>query len=319
VDFAAVASIVLPVFGLIGIGFLAARTGYMSPIIGDGLTDFVNKLGVPVLIFRTIGTAHFPDLSPWPLWATYFGGAIIAWAIGSTVATRLFRRSRAAGVIAGTSAAFSNLVMVGIPIIVSAFGEAGALPLFIILSVHLPTMMVAGTLMTEHAVRLDTGSSEPLHVMAVLAKVGRNLVTNPLVIGLLIGAIWRTAGLGLSGAPKVVVDHIAAAGLPTALIALGMAMNRYGMRGEVALSAVISICKLMVMPAAVYLIGTYVFRLDPAWVKVATIAGACPSGINAYLFAQRFNVAHAVASGTIALATAASVVTMVFWFLMIGT
>jgi predicted permease len=310
--------IVLPVFGLIGLGYLAGRTGLLSQTVGDGLGEFVATIGIPMLIFRTLSTAHLPDLSPWPLWGTYFGGAIIAWALGSVIATRLFGRSRAAGVIAGTSASFSNLAMVGIPLIVSAYGEAGAVPLFIIISVHLPTMMVAGTLMTERAVRVDAGSNEPLHVGRALKNIGRNLVFNPLVIGLVVGALWRFFDIPMGGPVKTVVDQLANAGLPTALVSLGMAMNRYGLVGEFRLSAVLAGLKLVLMPAAVWLLGRYVFGLTPEWTTISTIAAACPSGVNAYLFAQRFNVAHGLASNSIALTTLTCVFTTLVWLMAVG-
>lgn len=313
-----VALIILPVFGLIGLGYLAGRTGFLSNTVGDGLGEFVATIGIPMLIFRTMSTAHFPDLSPWPLWLTYFGGAIISWALGSLVATRLFGRSRAAGVIAGTSASFGNLAMVGIPLIVSAYGENGAVPLFIIISIHLPTMMVAGTLMTERAVRIDAGSSEPLHVGRALKNIGRNLVFNPLVWGLVIGALWRAFEIPMGGPVKIVVDQVAAAGLPTALISLGMAMNRYGLVGEAKLAAILTGLKLGVMPATVWLLGTYVFGLTPAWTTIATIGAACPSGVNAYLFAQRFNVAHGLASNSIALTTLVCVGTTLVWLMLVG-
>jgi predicted permease len=313
-----VALIILPVFGLIGLGYLAGRTGLLSKTVGDGLTEFVATVGIPMMIFRTMATAHFPDLSPWPLWGTYFGGAIVSWALGSMLATRVFGRSRAAGVIAGTSASFGNLAMVGIPLIVSAYGENGAVPLFIIISVHLPTMMVAGTLMTERAVRIDAGSDEPVHVMRALKAIGRNMLFNPLVWGLFLGAAWRFFQIPLVGPVKTVVDQVAAAGLPTALISLGMAMNRYGLVGELKLSAVLTGLKLGVMPAAVWLLGTYVFGLTPAWTTVATIAAACPSGVNAYLFAQRFNVAHGLASNSIALTTLVCVGTTLVWLMLVG-
>lgn len=313
-----VALIILPVFGLIGLGYIAGRTGLLSATVGEGLGEFVATIGIPMLIFRTMSTAHFPDLSPWPLWFTYFGGAIVSWALGSLIATRLFARSRAAGVIAGTSASFGNLAMVGIPLIVSAYGEDGAVPLFIIISVHLPTMMVAGTLMTERAVRIDTGSAEPLHIGRALKNIGRNLVFNPLVWGLAIGALWRAFQIPMGGPVKIIVDQVAAAGLPTALISLGMAMNRYGLVGEAKLSAVLAGLKLGIMPAAVWLLGTYVFGLTPEWTTVATIAAACPSGVNAYLFAQRFNVAHALASNSIALTTLVCVGTTLVWLMLVG-
>ena len=53
--------IVLPVFGLIGIGYVARQTGFVSERMGEGLSEFVFTLSVPCLIFRTLVRAEIPD------------------------------------------------------------------------------------------------------------------------------------------------------------------------------------------------------------------------------------------------------------------
>ena len=51
-------AIVLPVFGLIGLGYAARRLGLVSDATGEGLSDFVFTLSVPCLIFRTLARAE---------------------------------------------------------------------------------------------------------------------------------------------------------------------------------------------------------------------------------------------------------------------
>jgi hypothetical protein len=312
--------VVFPVFALIGLGFAMTRFGLLRDTVGDGLGEFVYLIAIPVLIFKTVAGAHFPDLSPWPLWGAYFGGAIVAWAAASLAARHLFGRPRAEAVIAGVSGSYANLVMIGLPLTLSAFGEAGAVPLLMIISVHLPIMMVAGTLMTERAVRLDGGGGDDAAPAAarLARRLLHNLVLSPLVIALAAGAAFRVSGLALSGAVLTTVEMIAQAAVPCSLISLGMGLKRYGLIGDWRAATVIGIVKLVLMPAVVYGLGHYVFGLVPLWTAVATIGGALASGINAYLFAVRFQVGQAMASNAIALTTVASVVTVVFWFNVVG-
>jgi predicted permease len=68
----------------------------------------------------------------------------------------------------------------------------------------------------------------------------------------------------------------------------------------------------------VYLLGTYVFRLEPVFTGVAVLFAALPSGINGYLLAMRYKTAEAFASNTIAISTAASVVTVAAWLWILG-
>ncbi|MEJ1159905.1 AEC family transporter [Prosthecomicrobium sp. N25] len=311
--FAETGTTVLPVFGLIAIGFAASKLGVVRDVVGEGLGEFVYVIGIPVLMFRTLATATFPPLSPWPLWISYFGGVLVAWSLSAVVAHRLYGRSRTEGVIAGVSGSFSNLVIVGTPLIVSAFGEAGAVPLFMLVSVHLPIMMVAGTLLTERAIRIDGGQQGPVDVPKVLKAIGRNLATNPLIIALVLAAAWRTGGLPLEGLPRTIVDQLGASALPAALFSLGVGLRRYGLFGELRLALPVIAIKLLLMPAVVYLVASRVFDLPPLWVSVLTVSAACPAGVNAYLFAVRFNVAHGTASNIIGLSTALAVFSVTFW------
>jgi hypothetical protein len=54
--------------------------------------------------------------------------------------------------------------------------------------------------------------------------------------------------------------------------------------------------KLILLPLAVYALGTWVFGLPPLWIGVATIFAAMPTGIKAYLFATRYQVGAAATS-----------------------
>lgn len=52
---------VLPIFVLILTGWLIVRLGYLKPAVGEALGDFVFRVAVPVLLFRTIAEADFKE------------------------------------------------------------------------------------------------------------------------------------------------------------------------------------------------------------------------------------------------------------------
>ncbi|WP_407049495.1 AEC family transporter [Methyloraptor flagellatus] len=310
---ATVAEIVLPVFGLILLGWVAGRLRWFGEGVGEALGEFVFQLPIPVLMFRTIGTAHLPEGSPIPLWLSYFAGAGLVWALAQMMTTRLAGRSHGEGVIAGLSASFSNLLVIGVPLLTTAYGEAGVVVLFVIVSIHLPIMMTAGTLMTEHAVRRDAGDATPLSIGRLLGRIVKNLATSPIVIAVFAGGLWRISGLEFGPVAKGMIDGLAASATPLALVSMGMGLARYSLRGALPLALMSSTLKLAVMPLAVWVLTAKVAHLPELWVNVATISAAAPSGANSYLFAVRFRVGHALASSAIALSTLMAVVTITLW------
>jgi malonate transporter len=71
---------ILVVFALIAIGFgPAAGVRLIRSETGDGLSDFVFTIAVPLLLFRTIATASFDHGAPWALWLTYFTAVLVTW------------------------------------------------------------------------------------------------------------------------------------------------------------------------------------------------------------------------------------------------
>ena len=140
---------VLFVFGLVALGYCAGWSGYLKAQTGEGLSEFAVGVAMPLLLFRTMISADFHGAAPWRLWAAYFAAAIVAWAAGSFVTTQIFGRDSAAGVVGGVAASFSNTVLLGIPFILGVFGQEGIDVLSLIISIHLPTMMIASIILFE--------------------------------------------------------------------------------------------------------------------------------------------------------------------------
>jgi predicted permease len=96
---------VLPIFIMILIGWLTVKLRLMKAEIGDALSEFVFKIAVPLLLFRTIANADFHGASPFRLWIAYFSGVGVTWVAAHIAATRFFGRDDRIGVLAGVSSA----------------------------------------------------------------------------------------------------------------------------------------------------------------------------------------------------------------------
>jgi len=307
----AIALSVLPIFIMILFGWLIVRTGVLRVEVGDALSDFVFKIAMPFLLFRTIAEADFHGASPFRLWIAYFAGVAVTWTLGHLIATRLFHRDARVGVLAGVSAAFANNVFIGLPLVSGILGPEGMVPLSILLAVHLPLMMVIGTILMENAERKVSGR-EARSLISVLAQVGTNLAKNPLVIGLAAGLLLHVSTLTLPSMADSIVAQIAAMASPAALLSLGMALNKYGISGNTGLATYTSTLKLVVLPACVWA-ASHLLGLSHEWMLALVLTSSVPTGINAWLIANRFGVGHGLAASTITLTTAVGVLTVTFW------
>ncbi|MDF2812999.1 MAG: transporter [Microvirga sp.] len=298
-------TIVLPIFGLIAIGYVARRGNFISERAGEGLSEFVFKLSLPCLIFRTLVHAEIPAVQPWGYWISYFVGVAVVWALATMLGRRFFGLTGISQVVAGFSAGQANTVFVGIPMILKAYGEAGAVPLFLLIAVHLPVTMTLATVLAEGR------QASPLLIL-------RRLVTHPIVVAIIAGSACRPFAAAIPSPFWQVVELLGSAAVPCALISMGIALQRYGIAMGWKLPLLISILKLIIHPLIVLLLARYVFEMPPVWAGVAVLFASCPSGINAYLFAERYGEGVALASSSVCLSTMLALGSTLLWLAVLG-
>lgn len=314
-------NVIVPIFGLIAIGFFVAKAKLVSEKSSEALARFVFVVAVPVLLFRTLATSAFGEASPLLLWFAYFSAIALSWTTGSVLVRRLTGADRRTGVIAGISSSYANTVFVAIPAIQRAYGDAGLEPLLLIIAIHLPVMMIVSTLTIERAALLDAREAgtapPPISTAATMKRVLRNLATNAIVLGILAGLVWRVTGLPLASHVDEVTKLLGGVAGPLALLALGMSLTRCGLSGDLLPSVIVSALSLAVMPAIVFYLGSRL-GLPPLWLKGAVLTAASPAGVNAYLFAAYFQFGEKLAATMVLVSTVLSVVTLSAWLTVLG-
>ena len=312
----ALIDVVLPVFTFIALGYGLVKVGLLPGKIGDALGDFVFTVAIPALLFRSVATLSWPDVSPWPFWGAYFSAAAVVLVTGMVITQKVFGRERRAGVIGGMSTAYANLVVIGIALVRQAYGEAALTTLFMLIAIHLPVMMTVSAILIEFAEARDRkadGSGDNGGLPKALLRVVISLVKNPLIIAVILGSVVQFSGITIEGFPRTILDRIAEPATTLALLSLGMALTQYGVSGNIQPAIALGIVKLFVFPALVYVMAAWVFGLPPLAVSVLVIGAACPTGVNAYLFANRFQTGKALSANTITLTTAVSLLTITMW------
>lgn len=304
--------IVAPVFALIAAGYASVLFRFVSEGAHKGISEFAFSIAIPALLFRTIVVSEFPDVSPYRMWGAYYGALALTWiaALLISAVLRERREDREDGVVFAIGSVYGNIVMLGIPLVLSALGNEAAGPMSLILSVNTPLLWLCGILQMELVSRKRTGSP-----LAVIRPVLADLARNPLMLAIGLGVIWRFTGLGLNPVVDKTVELLAQAGSPAALIALGITLFRFEVKGEMLSVVVISALKLVAMPAVAFVLAK-LLNLAPIVTGVVVLFAAMPTGANAYIFAAQYQrlvnpVSGAVALGTLLAAVTLPVVVMV--------
>jgi hypothetical protein len=303
----AILTTILPVFGLIALGYFAAKLRYISSSSAQGLTQFVFNMAVPALLFRTIVVMEEQPVSTWPLWLAMFGGLGSVWILTSWLARRIDTISDGGGTAAAMAATFGNLALLGLPLTIAHFGKEAAVPVSLILSIHAAVLWLVATAQME---TLRHG-----HLPSWI-ELGRdllsNLLRNPIVVSLFAGILWRWTGWGLNPIADHFLELLGNGSVPVALVALGLSLAAFSLRGQWSAIAALIVLKMFVLPVIVWALATFVVTLPPLWIKVVVLLAAMPTGANAYLFAQRYESGTAAVSGAVAFGTFVALFTASF-------
>jgi predicted permease len=295
---------VAPIFGILLLGFLARKIGALKTEGVEGLVAFVFNFAVPVLLFRSLAQAELPDEIPFGFLAAFYGGSFGTYGLGMAVGRIVFRRPVDELAIFGMSSGFANTVMLGIPIVLTNFGEDASLPLFLIIAFHGAIFFPLTTII----IRL--GRDMQVSVTRQIRSAASELGGNPIIVGIILGLLMNLAGIGLPGPLDTTASMLGAAAVPCALFAMGASLAGYPLMGEITPAFWLVPLKLVGHPFLAWLIAVPILGLEGMWVAVVVTLASMPTGVMPYMFAARYDAAPGVAARSVFLSTLSSVVTI---------
>ncbi|MDO5633084.1 MAG: AEC family transporter [Paracoccus sp. (in: a-proteobacteria)] len=304
-------TVILPVFLVIGFGWLAAWRGWFGGEAVDGLMRFAQNFAVPVLLFTSMARLDLGTEFSAPLLLSFYIGALASYTAGWAGARFLFRRPPVDCVTIGFVCLFSNSLLLGVPITERAFGTAALAGNWAIIAVHSPLLYTFGITMME----FTRARGSDLSVPRVALRALEGVLRTPLVIGILSGLamnLLTDAGLVMPEGFWAAADMIARAALPAALFGLGGVLFRYRPEGDMGPILMCCFCALILHPAITFGLAK-MFGLDMAGIRSAVMTAAMAPGVNAYLFANLYGTARRVAASSVLMATVGSMLTIWMW------
>lgn len=297
-------NVIFPVFALAAVGYGLTAVHFFRPQDIAGISRYVFNLAIPVLLFDAMATLDLPPQIEWPFLLCYYLAALAVFALGNRIGRVQFGYGRAAQGVFGLGASYSNMVLVGLPIISAGMGDAALLPMFLLISVQSATMFTAVTAVAESGA--DAAKRRRDLILLPLQKLARN----PILGGLLLGLLFNRLALPLPNPIADTIQLIRASALPCALFVMGASLSQYRLAGQFKPAWTLVGLKMGVQPLLVWLLGAYVFRLSAPWLPVAVMAAALPTGVNASIFAHKYDACIAPVTTATLISTLLAVVSL---------
>jgi len=307
-----VVEVILPIFGVVALGYGASFMHVFDAASARGLSRFVFFFAIPLMLFEQVATTDPVGGGAWALLATFYLSTGTVFAVGGLLARFAFARRGDEAVLLGFAGAYGNTVMIGIPVVLTVIGPDGAFPMFLIISFHSLVFFTLVTVLLE-AVRGARGGMN-----AVPGEVLRGVLTNPILVALVLGVVVNRIGLPLPATLLSFAELVGSAAVPCALFATGAALKDFRIRGALPVVAVLVGLKAVLHPLVVFVLATQVFALSPLFTTVAIVLATMPVGINPYLFATRYGAAEAESATAMALSTLLAVVTVTATLVLMG-
>lgn len=288
----------------------------------DALTGFV-VVGVPIVVGYIVGRVDllgqhvrpvlarltFFVLSPFLLFvvlshadvALLFSALLPVSAIAALTVTVIFgivakvfwRRGVGDIVIGALSAGQVNANNIGIPLSLYLLGSA---------AYSAPVVLLQIVTFTPVALAiLDAGVRGKVSVRRVL----KGIVTNPLLIGSILGVLVAVAHIDLPPIVTAPIALIADACIPILLISYGISLNgarvlsTRGRRRDILMASGL---KLLVMPLVAWMTAR-LFGLSPHETLVVTVLAALPTAQNIFNFSQHYKVGETISRDTVFVTT----------------
>ena len=309
--FQALIDVVLPVFLVIGAGYGTTLAGYFKPEHIDGVMRFTQGFAIPCLLFRAIANLDLNAGFDPALLASFYMAAFLCFTAGLLGARFLFDRDWEDSVAIGFCCLFSNSVLLGLAITERAYGPENLVGNYAIIAIHSPFCYALG--ITTMEVIRNRGRGGRKMVTSVLNAMFRNV----LILGIALGFVVNLTGISLPQIADDALSLIIRAALPGALFALGGVLVQYRPEGDTRVIAYICAISLLLHPGLVWLFGS-ALALPQDLFRSGVLNAAMAPGFNAYIFANIYGRAKRVAASSVLVATAASILTVWMWLMLLG-
>lgn len=299
-----IVNIILPIFGLVVIGFITGRPPMLPADFARSLSSFIFYLALPALLFRSMAARGLPHGDELNLMAAYYLALTVMMAASFLYARIRYRETLAGAATLMLGACFSNTVLVGVPLTLAAYGQPGLQQMLLLVTCHSAYLLGVATVLAE-ASRAGQGGG----LWRVGGQTAVALMKNPVIISILAGLAFGTAGIAIPGPIDAIIRMLGEAAVPCSLFALGASLVGLSLTDLVGRTLMMVVVKLLILPALVFVSGRYIFDLPPLTLAVAVTTASMPSGMNVFLHAQRYQTHVARAASSTLLTTLLSALT----------
>lgn len=300
----------MPVFLLMVLGIILRRIGVVDAAFASRLNMFVFCVALPVLLFRDISSVDLAQ--EWDARFVLDCALITLASIVFACAASVFVKSRATRGEFIQGAYRSSVAILGVALMQNIYGSSQAAAMMIIGVVPLYNAAAVAIL----AVCADDSRAKRKGARAMLLGVTRDIVTNPIIVGIAAGLLWVALRLPTPEAADKAVDAIAGLATPLGLVAMGAMADFRRMREEAGASLGASVIKLFGLCAVFLPVCVALGYRGEELMALLFMLGSATT-VSSFVMARNMGYEGAVSSAIVMITTLGSVFSLTVWIYLL--
>jgi hypothetical protein len=292
----------VPVFGIIALGLVLARVGFLTEALAGGLNRIVYFVALPALLLQA-GThaGGVAALDGRPLVALTV--STLAVAVLAVLAGRVLRLQGATARAFLVTVFFGNLTYIGLPVITHSLGAVRVLerPELLASTIVVLILMNIGYNVVAVIV-LQPAGVRPGELLPRIAS-------NPLLLAGGVGLTLASLGFRLPEAVELTLGSLGGLAIPGALLCVGASLLRARIGDHLVPVVVAAALKVFFLPFAAWLFLRG-FPVAPGDTLMVLVLAACPTAVASYSLAREMQCAPEFTAATITVSTVFSFVAL---------
>lgn len=299
----------LPIFLLILIGWFLMQIGLFNREFTSVADRYVFKVALPLLCFKDIATANIREM-----FSIKF---VLFCSIGTTLMflgvwffARWYCKDKSMIGAFTQAAARGSAAILGIAFVENIYGNSGMAPMMIVSAVPLYNIF--------SVVILTFGSSdaENENIGTTIKRACINVIKNPIIIGIIIGAVFAVGNIPIPAVPMKTITNIANTASPIALLVVGATFEGRKALTKIKPSLVATLIKLVIIPAVFFPFAILFGFRNSELVAILVMLGS-PTTVSCYIMAKNMHNDAVLTSSIIVLATLISSITLTLWIFLL--
>ena len=302
-------NVTLPIFIIIVVGGFLKRIGLLTEGFTSVADKFVFKVALPVQLFR--------DIAAMDIRADFSGKFVVFCMVATTcmfaatwILGAIFLKDKSMVGAFAQAAARGSAAILGIAFVENIYGDSGMTPMMIVAAVPLFNIY--------SVIILTVTSSEGKFNGALVKKLIKGVVTNPIILGIAAGMVWSLLRLPMPVILSKSVNYIATTATPLALLVLGATFKGKEALSKIGPTIAAAFLKLVAIPAAIFPFAIHMGFRGSELVAIMIML-ASPTTVTCYIMAKNMGGDDTLSASVVMTATLFSSVTLTLWVFVMKT